>query len=400
MERILDLPAYTAMRERDALRRAVARSSLLFCATVAEGRRISADEKVALHVVGAQRAREGFKEQDLEDAVQCAIRSGWTFFLHALAEACNSPDELRDATVLLFNQVAEFSTDLLGALLRGFETEQTQRLDGYARVQATLIDRLVDGGWDDVELFNIARSDGVRLLSPVAFALVVERAPGDDARRRDVAKKAASILGVEDGPTRVGPVTHTVLLINRATPERMARLLEAECHQRVAAAGAVIALTEAVDLPGSAASYAAVASRLSLLRVARPRGGIVVTDELRLYGLLAECPAEDRMDLALRVLDPLLAKSDSAELLEVFAAYLQFGSSEEARVLLPRITSRTMLWKRLRKVSTLTGLRLDVPREATLLEVAVRFYLGWIEPLEAMALQDVPAPSGQMRLVR
>jgi hypothetical protein len=372
----------------------------LFCSTVAEARRITVDEEAALHVVGAQRARQGLKEQELDEAVRCAVRAGWSYFLDEVVAECESQQLMRDAMDELFERATSYSTDVLRALLRGFETENTQALGGYARVQATLIDRLVDGGWSDSDLFDAARADGVRLLSPVAFALVVEQSPSDDEQLHHVATRAAAILGVEEGPTRQGRTPHSVLLLNEATPAALKRLLGPVCDRNLALAGSVVALTDAVELADAPAAYEAVASRLGLARVARPNGGLVATDELGLYELLAQVPLDERTDLALRVLGPVLADTRSDELLEVFAAYLQFGKTERTRERLPFLKNPTMLWKRLQIVSKLTGLSLDVPRERTLLELAVRIYRGWIAPLAATTLKDAPSLSSQIRLVR
>ncbi|MDQ3756512.1 MAG: helix-turn-helix domain-containing protein [Actinomycetota bacterium] len=377
-------PAYERLRDGAGLRAAVSGLSRVYCATVAEHRRVSAKEAIGLQVLGAQRARQGLHEDEIVSSVRTAVRAGWGCFTEALAQHCDSAAELQSITARLFDQTDVFVEDVLLALRQGWRAEHDQQLPGQLRAQAAVVDRLVEGEWDDGALCDFAREQGVPVLAPLALLLITGPRGVEGRVLRNAAGDVADLVkGLVEGPLRMTGTPRVIVLVNEAHEDRMAAL-HAAAADVARRHGVTVALSAPVAFPsGLAETYERLAVDLEFAPMARPRGGMVATDELQLYRLLAMLPMSERTDFALRMLGDLATLPDHkrADLLDTFEAWLWGGSVREATTWMHGVSQPTVRY-RLRRVEALTGRRVDRPGESLLIQLAVRMFRTWVEPLQ------------------
>jgi hypothetical protein len=377
-------PVYEQLRDQAGFRAAVSTLSHLYCTTVADDRRLSAKEAIALQVIGAQRARQGIAEEDMVGSVRTAMRAGWGRFTEAAADRCESPQQLQSFTARLFDHTDVFVADVLDALRSGFRAEDEQRLPGHLRAQATVVDRLVEGGWDDDQLFAFAREQGVPVIPPHAV-LVYTGAPDVDGAtlRLAMAELVGGIAGVVDGPVRMSGTPQLIAVVNEAGEQRVSTLCSAAAdtarrHRLVAI------VSPPVDRPSLLAeAYERSTADLAFAAAARPGGGLVGTDELRLYRLLSLLPPEARTELALDVLGDVvrLPPNRRNDLLKTFEAWLWSGSTKAAADMLRGVSVQTVRY-RLRTLADVTGRDLHRPTDLALVQLAVRAFRVWVEPLD------------------
>src|SRR5687767_10668813 len=117
-----EVPAYAwrAGGEADDFRHGILRIARLYVQTLTEQRRLQGDELVALHVIGAQRARQAVPVETLAAGVRTAVRTAWTYVGERAAAA-------GPGVVALGTHLLEFSQDALDAVRQGYRTEVEQR---------------------------------------------------------------------------------------------------------------------------------------------------------------------------------------------------------------------------------------------------------------------------------
>jgi hypothetical protein len=377
-------PVYEGMRDKEGFRAGVSRLVHLFCATVAGRRPMSADERSLLHVIGSQRARQGVQKQEVVGGLKTAVREAWDVFTRMLAEHCGSAQELQSLTTVLFRHVDTFVDDAVEALLAGFRAEAEQPLPGRVRVQAMVLDRLLEPGWENEQHYEFARSQGVRVLPPLAvFAVAGSPETVGTVLRRAAKEIVEHMPDVVEGPLRVTGAPHVVLLLNHADDEHLQRLGQvARAVSRQLAV--VVVIPGAVERPEFLAqAYDSLRANVAFAPLARPHGGLVSMDELGTYALYSRLPPDQRTDYALRVLDGVLRLGAGRRntLLDAFDAWLRAGGdSRAAGELLRGVTAATVRY-RLRKLEEHTGKRLGDPNDLCALVMAYRLYRGWVGPL-------------------
>jgi hypothetical protein len=390
-------PVYAGLRDKAGFRRGVAKLVELHCATVAGHRRLTAAELVSLHVIGAQRAREGIPEEDMVGTVDSAVTIGWDQFVDVLTEVCPDPDEIGGIVKEVFRRTAVFVDDVQGGLCSGYRSENEQRLPSHVRVQATVVDRLLDGSWTDDALYQYARECGVVLLPPMRPILVTGRA--DIGRLREAATAVAGAgADIIEGPVRTAEsLPHAVLVSNGAdeAPQNAISLMKKLSADR----DVVVLVGGLADSPaGMPTAYRVAEDHLRLAPLARPTGGAVGCDELALYRLLDTATPEERADFCIRVLGDLrkLSRDKRSELLETCEALIAERWNTRAASRALGVHYQTMRY-RLRRVQEVTGRDLSIALDRLLLEVAVRVYRGWLAPLSDACEADRNAQSSDAR---
>lgn len=383
---------YAALRERAGFRASIARTARLYAGSLRAGGRLGDDALTALHVVGAERCRQGVPESEMLDAVRWAARAGAAFLIRVGGKQGFDAAAVAELASVVSTSMLDFVSDVQRALATGWRTEDAHRLPAGVRGRATLVDRLVDGGCSEAELYDFARDEGVDLRPPCLPLLVVAGAGGNGVNLQAVGSALAGRLpGSIEGGVRTSPVPHVIVAVGNATDKRMKAVLEgaesvARAHKVVIVVGPA-----AERLDGASAAHARASAHLEFARFERRPPGLLRSERLRVYGVLARLTLEERADLCLSVLEPVVrlraAKCD--ELLTTFEAVGDAGGSHtEAAVSLgPGVNAHTVKY-RLRRLETLTGLRCDIDGERLLLSLAVRAYRAWV----AAALEDEPAP--------
>jgi hypothetical protein len=380
-------PVYAGLRDGDGYRRAVSRLVRLHGATVGERRRMTSAEAVTLHVIGAQRAREGVPEDDMVGSVRAAMAAGWRQCVDLLAEACETPTVMADALKELYERHVAFGEDVQAGLCSGFRSEADQRLPSHVRTQAAVVDRLLEGACTDDELYEHARQYGVPLPSPLV-PLVVTGPVDAGVLRAAAGKVARAIPGTVEGPTRTaGPVVHVVLVATAVEDDRRSTLL-GRVHEVAKAEGAAVVVGSPAACPSSfEAAYRRVEADLGCARAARPRGGAVDSDELAFYALLARARPEERADFCTQVLGRLLTPVNE-ELLGSIEVLVSTKWNVAAASRAMGVHQQTMRY-RVRSIGKLTGRNPSDPHDRLLLDVAVRIYRGWLAELSDEARTGV-----------
>lgn len=375
-------PVYAGLRDQAGFRHGISRLVHLHCATVVERRRLTATEVVILHLIGAQRAREGIPEEEMVGTVKAAMTAGWSHFVDLLAEACTTPAAMRAALKEVYARNVAFGDDVQAGLRTGFRSEVEQRLPSHIRTQSAVVDRLTEGSWTDDELFAHAREYGVPLLVPLGPLLVT--GPADMGSLRQAASEVAeSVSGVVEGPARTaGTVPHVVLVANEADAEHRPGMLE-RAREAALAAGAVVVVSRPADRPSSfEPAYRLAEADLAFARAARPRGGLVECDELILYRMLDSAAPEERADFCVRVLGrlPGLPVDKRTELVETAEVLLSVGWNARAASEAMGVHYQTMRYRQ-RRLQEATGRNLADHVDRLLLELAIRIHRGWLTAL-------------------
>lgn len=376
--------------EKDDLRNSLRRVVDLFVRVVEERRSLRPEELVAVHVIGAQRARQGLPVDAVIDGMRVALRTVWQAVLDAAGR--HDPAVALDLVGRLSIVHMEFTHTALDALETGYATEREQRLTGQVRAQATFVDRLLEGHWDDEARI---RSRGSALgydLGKLCGLLMVMPSGGrdTDAVRNGAARIAARVPGAFEGPLRSLPCLHVIVVVPIATmtawTDALETVAEVARNERL-----VVVPVEPTPLVSSLAHLYRRAQRY--LRLAHSAGsgpGIVTVRDLRLYAVLARIPLNDRVDFVRDLLGPVLdlPEHKANELLDTLdAVYRRRGRIAEAAVDLH--LHQNSVRYRLNRIEQLTGLSLDVPAERLHLELAMR--LRWVAKAELAWFDDTPA---------
>lgn len=386
-----ELPVYRRpAADVEEFRSGVRRTAGLLLRVLEERRPLRAEELVTMHVIGAQRARQGIPADCVVEGVQVGLRVGWEFLLGIVRELPLS-DVTLQAVGRMSLEVFDFIHAVLTALETGYATEHEQRLTGQVRAQAAFIDRLLEGHWDDEpEIRSHAATLGHELGRTCGMLFLLP-AGGQhtETLRSAAAAVAAATPGAMEGPMRSLPILHVVLLC--AAPG------SAAWAASLAAADEVAVAERLVVVPADPVPYAHTlvhvyrrAQRyLTLTHTAGSGPGIVTVKDLRLYAVLAGVPLADRVEFVRDVLGPVLdlVPHKAKELLETLeAVYRRKGRIAEAAADLH--LHQNSVRYRLNRIETLTGLSLDVPAERMHLELAMR--LRWVATAELGALDDTP----------
>lgn len=362
----------------------------LFVRVVEERRELHSDELVAVHVIGAQRARQGLPPDAVVDSVRVALRVAWEAVLDLVARQGDPELGLRAVGKLSLHHMA-FTHAVLDAIEAAYATEREQRLSGQVQAQATFVDRVLDGYWgNEAEI----RSGGAALgndLGKLCGLLMLMPAGGQDAEtlRAAASKTAARVAGAFEGPMRTLPTLHVVLLLAVETmsewPDALETVKDVAAEERliVVPADPTAHPTQLTHVYRRAQPY------LTLAHAVGAGAGIVTVKDLRLYAVLAGIPLSDRVEFVRDMLGPVLdlPEHKSTELLDTLdAVYRRRGRiADAARAL--HLHQNSVRY-RLNRIEQLTGLCLDIPAERLHLELAMR--LRWVAKAELATLDDPP----------
>lgn len=358
----------------------------LFVRVLEERRDLRPDELVTVHVIGAQRARQGMPVDHLIDRMRAALRVGWERLLD-LADDDAGLALVRDLSL----RHMQFMHDVLDAVETGYATEREQRLSGRVRAQAAFVDRLLEGQWDSDEDIQAQASALGHDLSRLSGLLVLLPGGSQDTEglRAAAADLSAKVVGAVEGPMRTLPALHIVTLLpvasTAAWSQAMATVAEvADDHRLV-----IVPVEPTRHASALAHLYRRAQRYLLLAHSAGADRGVVTVKDLRLYAVLAGIPLADRLEFVRDMLGPVLdlPSHKSDELLETLeVVYRRRGRIIEAAADLH--LHQNSIRYRLNRIEQLTGLRLDVPAERMHLELAMR--LRWVAKAELATLDDLP----------
>lgn len=384
-----ELPVYRRPNaDMDEFRNGMRRTASLMLRVLEEHRRLRPEELVTVHVIGAQRARQGIPPDLVSEAMRVALRVGWEFLLDIVAELPLTQVTLK-AVGRMSLEAFDFLHGALEALETGYATEQEQRLTGQVRAQAAFVDRLLEGHWDDEREI---RAQGALLggtLGRTCGMLFVLPAAGQDTEdlRAAAAAVAAAVPAAIEGPLRTLPTLHVVLLLAPSGPAAWAEALDVVAQVAVRERLVVVPADPVPHLHNLVHVYRRAQRYLTLTHAAGMGPGIVTVKDLRLFAVLAGVPLADRVEFVRDVLGPVLdlSANKARELLETLeAVYRRKGRIAEAAADLH--LHQNSVRYRLNRIEALTGLSLDVPAERLHLELAMR--LRWVATAELAALDD------------
>lgn len=371
------------------------RVAALFVRVLEERRDLRPDELVTVHVIGAQRARQGVPADHMVDRVRAALRVAWERLLDLAAD-----DD--DAGLALVRDLSlrhmQFMHDVLDALETGYATEREQRVSGQVRAQAAFVDRLLEGQWEaDAEIRSQAGALGHDLGRLCGLLMLLPGGPSDTEGLRAAASDlAASVPGAVEGPMRTLPVLHVVTVLpvasTTAWTAAMATVTEVAVRHRLV----VVPVDPTPHTNALAHLYRRAQRYLSLAHSAGAESGVVTVKDLRLYAVLAGIPLAERLEFVRDMLGPVLdlPPHKAHELLETLdVVYRRRGRIAEAAGDLH--LHQNSIRYRLNRIEQLTGLRLDVPAERMHLELAMR--LRWVAKAELATLDDGPPPRVRAR---
>lgn len=387
-----ELPVYRRpAADVEEFRSGVRRTAALLLRVLEEHRPLQAEELVTVHVIGAQRARQGIPADCVVEGVRVSLRVGWEFLMGIVRELPLS-DVALQAVSRMSLEVFDFVHAALSALETGYATEHEQRLTGQVRAQAAFVDRLLEGHWDDERAI---RSQATMLghdLGHRCGMLFVLPAAGQhtEALRSAAAAVATATPGAIEGPMRTLPTLHVVLLCAAPRPAAWAASLDVVDEVAVRERLVVVPADPVPHAHTLVHVYRRAQRYLTLAHLAGTGPGIVTVKDLRLYAVLAGVPLADRVDFVRDVLGPVLdlLPHKAKELLETLeAVYRRRGRIAEAAADLH--LHQNSVRYRLSRIEALTGLSLDVPAERMHLELAMR--LRWVATAELGALDDTPS---------
>ena len=388
---LADVPAYgwESDGEADDFRTGLRRTAALYIRTLQDRRPLRDDERVALHVIGAQRARQAVPTETLIAGIRTGLQACWGYVVRVAGDLDiqASPDAMGALAAHHFG----FAEAVLDALREGYRTEVEQRLTGRVQAQAAFIDRLLEGHWDDEgQARSHARALGHDLGSACGMLLMLPAAAQDGEQLR---AGAAAIVGrVQDafeGPLRTLPVPHVLALLPVRSERHWTDVLDTVDDIAVSERVAVVP-TEPIAPPTSLPAVYRHAKRYLSLVDAEGRGpGVVTVTELRLCSMLAGIPMSDRVEFVRDMLGGILdlPEHKGRELLDTLEAlYRRKGRIADVAVELH--LHQNSVRYRLGRIEELTGLSLDVPADRMHLELAMR--LRKVATAELATLDDLP----------
>lgn len=369
------LPEYGHARskgELEDIRSGVRRSIELCLRVLAEGRRVDDDERMALHLTGGQRARQGIPKAVVLRSVTVATRDGYNFFV-TCADQAERFDDLTGALQQIRTIVAQFEDDAIKALAAGHDEAFGQVLTTADRGEAILVDRLLEGRWhDDDELSEHARAMG---LHPAREARVVVTALDalDEKRLRATIGGLRERVPMAVGPLRFGSRIHLPVVVQprdeRGWNALLSRL-DASAHDQ----GTTAVYSERTEsLLAVSPSYKAIEHGLPFVRAATGQPGAVPALIVRFHRVTCIGKPADRMELLNDVLGPLLSlhTKERAELLLMLDTLYEAGGSWASLARKLDLHKNTVS-NRFGRILELTGLDIRKPAERLVLETMLR----------------------------
>ncbi|HEX2039761.1 MAG TPA: hypothetical protein VHF47_08530, partial [Acidimicrobiales bacterium] len=277
---LAEVPAYAwrAGGEADDFRNGILRIAGLYVRTLEDQRRLRDDELVALHVIGAQRARQAVPVETLVTGIRTAVRAAWSYVGNAAAATTGA-----ETVAHLGAHLLDFSQDVLDAVRQGYRTEVDQRLTGLVRAQAAFIDRLLEGHWqDEAEARSHALALGHDLRPACGLLLVMSSGREDTLRLRSAATVLTEAVDrAIEGPMRTLPLPHVVVLVPSPSDEAWTTALR-RAEGVASAQRLTVVPAEPVPLATTVANVYREAQRYLVLAEADDRGsGLVSMKELR-----------------------------------------------------------------------------------------------------------------------
>ena len=387
---LADVPAYgwRAGAEPDDFRSGLTRIATLYARTLEDQRRLRPDERAALHVIGAQRARQAVPVETLAAGVRSALQAAWRHVGDVVASTAGSADVVAP----LGTHLLDFSHDVLEAVRQGYRTEVEQRLTGLVRAQAAFVDRLLEGHWDDeADARSHARALGHDLRPDCALLLVVPAAGQDVERLRHAASVLARAVDrAVEGPLRTLPAPHVVVLVPSPSEDAWASALR-RAEGVAQAERLTVVPSEPVPLATTLSVVYRQAQRYLVPAEAEGHGcGLVTVEELRLYGMFARIPVRDRVEFVRDMLGPVLdlPEHKARELLETLDVLYRCKGRIAAAAADLHLHQNSVRY-RLARIEELTGISLDVPADRMQLELAMR--LRRVATVELAGLDDSPS---------
>jgi hypothetical protein len=370
------LPEYGHARSKgevEDIRSGVRRSIQLCLRVLAEGRRIDAEERVALHLTGGQRARQGIPKAVVVRSVTIATRDGYNFFVTCADQAeefGNFTGALRQIRTI----IGQYEDDAVKALADGHDEALGQVLTTADRAEAILVDRLLEGRWhDDDELSEHARTIGLHPAREARVIVVTALDALDQKRLRRTVGVLRDGAPTALGPLRLGSRTHLPAVIQprneRAWNTLLLRLAESAVEQ-----GATAVHGEKVgSLLTVSPSYKAIEHGLPFVRAATGEPGAISALLVRFHRVTCVGKPADRLELLNDVIGPLLAlhPKERDELLSLLDTLYETGDSQAS---LSRRLARhkNTVASRFARIFHLTGLDVRKPAERLVLDSMLR----------------------------
>lgn len=376
-----------AAADSDDVRAGLRRIAALFVRVLEEGRRMGPDELVTLHVIGAQRARQGVPPEHLVHRVRASMRALWEAVFDLVAAEDRDLDVVRELSL----RHLEFMHDVVDAVEAGHATEREQRLSGRVQAQAAFVDRVLEGHWEsEAEIRSQASALGHDLGRMCGLLLLLPAGGQDTEGLRGAASRLVGrVAGAIEGPMRTLPVLHVLVLASTPSSRSWTESLDCLATAAVEERLLVVPVEATAHANALANVYRRAQRYLPLAHSANSGPGVVTVKDLRLYAVLAGIPLADRVEFVRDMLGPVLdlPPHKAEELLETLeSVYRRRGRIAEAAAELH--LHQNSVRYRLNRIEQLTGLSLDVPAERMHLELAMR--LRWVAKAELATLDDPP----------
>jgi hypothetical protein len=373
------LAAYARLPVAAGFRDGLRQTARTYCRTLAERRRLSDKERLALHIIGSQRAGHGLGPEDMEEAVNVAVRVGWAFALRVLRQLGAAVETVEAVSVEAFPLTAFFLNDVRDGLLLGHRMKNEEQLPAQVQAQATVIDRLLAGG-DDVALYEAVRTQSLDIRPPCGLLLVTASSTGEYGTLRTAATAVAHVPNALEGPGRCSAATPHVVVLASAVRSEWSTVLDAVDACARAHKVVILASQSPVDrLSELAPSYRTLEADLHLGPRARRGPGVVPRRHLAVYRMLSHVPPGERVEFVADVLGPVLAKGDKGRTyLLGYEAWVEADCDYEAAGAILNEPDYTVRY-RVKKVEELTGIPVDSGEGRLHIDLAVRLLRAWVE---------------------
>jgi len=371
-----EVAEYRAMTGPEPRQRALATvREVLGCTLrlLAEERVLDQEERGRLREIGGARAERGVLLESVHAAVRSGMERSWRELLAETAGLPLSADGQMAVGRLaldVFRAVGEI-TVLLDA---GYLERRSQRLQRRERAQAEVIGEVLRGDFsDEEEVIARATEVGLDLSRPVGLLLVAAPARADEdlVPRSAAAAIARRVAGAIEAGAESDPA-HVRLLLPGQDPQTWPATLD--LIAQVAAEERVLVLAQPpVDGPlGLKQAYQRAVARLPLARRVFIRRLVVPVSDLDVYSLLQGAPADERREFMREVLGDVLdlPSAQAVALVETLGALFDSGGRLGAAATRLNLHVNTVK-QRVRRLETLTGLRVDVSGERLRLELAL-----------------------------
>ena len=369
-----ELPDYEAgANDAEDVRAAVKRSARLVLGSIF-GDEIGSAERAIWRVIGAQRARGGFRREALAAAPAVAMRRGFDFILDK-STAIPAPGPLAAAVLRdVWTRLVTETSGVADALVAGYDEQRGLDLSESTRPQLALVDRLLSRLWEDRdEIVERGRRLGVDVTCPHGALVLIACAQSPAtlaAAAKDLLRQVPQTL---EGPCRTAPQPHLVLLVP-SRPEQPWRDALLRIGTVAARRAVTVVVIDPVEPVGPLeARYRQALRFLTAMPAATSTPCTLTLFDLEYHWLLNRAPVDERVNVVRTILGPILDTAKVGQLLDMLDALYETraGVAGAARAL--EVHPNTInKWKA--KVHDLTGLSLDVPADAHRLFTARRLH--------------------------